>query len=152
MKITKIDQPHVSDRIRNPSISNIADGNFSLYLDEILLQHDKENVVDSVYGTSSLDLPDDPVDNITSSETTGNSVMERVKAAMDQLDAFAKILGSIDFDPVKTDQTVKEMIQKLLYDREESSSTAEDVLKELREEVKMCSFLESIKWRRGDYL
>lgn len=153
MKITKVDRLYAQDPAKSTNTSNKPDGSFSVCLDDMLsMQQAAESTVGSVQGPGLLDPPGNLLDNINSSETVGNKVMEKLSYSLDHLDAFAKMLGSVDFDPAMADETIRNVIQKIIHTREESSIAEDDVLRNIGEEIKMCSFLESIKWKRGDYL
>jgi len=146
MKITKV---HLSpdDKGIKPLSSQKPTGDFSPYLKEVLEQESMgvnmvKNNVSAVYDGGVNGVPSSPE---FSHEDTG-----RLSSAVDQLETFSNLLNSTEFDPGQIDKFVDTMFQ--VENKSEDLTSLNPALRLIEEEIRMCSFLETVKWKRGDYL
>ena len=146
MKITKV---HLSpdDKGIKPFSSQKPTEDFSAYLKEVLEQEsmDVNMVKDNV-----SDVCDDGVNGVPSSAEFSHEDTNRVNSAVDQLETFSNLLNSPEFNPRQIDKFVDTMSQTEI--KSEGTTSSNTTLHMIEEEIRMCSFLESVKWKRGDYL
>ncbi|MCX7822281.1 MAG: hypothetical protein N2260_02405 [Syntrophobacterales bacterium] len=141
MKITKIDSLPVREKEKLSNSSNISGDNFSVCLEGALEKQQIEGDVKMgrIQETISLFCQENLPINRSMADTPST-----VKLSIDRLEIFAKLLNSLDFDPKQIELVADEMAKAATENYEESLP--------VEEEVRMFSFLESVKWKRGDYL
>ncbi|MEJ5300861.1 MAG: hypothetical protein WHS38_07720 [Thermodesulforhabdaceae bacterium] len=149
MKITKV-QLSPDDRNITPSSTQKPADDFSSYLREILSQEKSESVGAVMANEISPSLSNDGLDSLLNARESFERIAENLNSAVDQLESIASLLGSPETDLRQIDDLV-DVMAKLNFTSKDTTST-DTSLMSIEEEIKMCSFLESIKWKRGDYL
>jgi hypothetical protein len=146
MKITKV---HLTqdDKSITPLSSQKPTGDFSAYLKDVLEQ---ENMGVNMVKDNISAVYDDGVSGVLSSAEFSNEDTNRVNSAVDQLETFSNLLNSPEFNPRQIDKFVDTMSQTEI--KSEGTTSSNTTLHMIEEEIRMCSFLESVKWKRGDYL
>lgn len=153
MKIEKVNPVLIGEDKRLTNVSKDLKDKFSVFLEDAFKAQEGGNGIDMEEVSNSSVLQRE----ITREEFPESSPVEDytdgIKAELDKLEAFAGLLNSPDFSLRQIDEAADAVSREAVLGNDRGIGLGEnDFLKNIEEEVRMLAVLESIKWRRGDYL
>lgn len=153
MKIEKVNPVLIGEDKKVTNVSKGLRDNFSGFLEDAFRVQESGNGIgmEKVNNSSVLQR------EITREEFPENSPTEGyadgIKVELDKLEAFAELLNSSDFNLRQIDKAANAFSGEAALGNDRRTELGkDDFLESIEEEVRMLSVLESIKWKRGDYL
>lgn len=146
MKIKKIDSWQIGDEKKLTPTSRASTEDFSVYLQNMVEKaRDVNNAeIKGVHETTEIALKENAVCNNLPVEAVA-----RIDSILEDLETFSELLNSSEFDPKKADNMISSVLKTSIGD---DKIITGDPLRSIEEEVRAFSLIESIKWKRGDYL